>query len=76
MVVFQQKGKRIGVGEVKHQGKVSYTFKCHLCQQKPLYGRKFRKHLVVEHGLKDHHAKRIVTGAARDHKRWREGGIS
>lgn len=76
MVIYQQKGRRIGVGEVSHQGKVAYTFKCHLCRQKPLYGRKFRKHLVNEHQFKDKHAKRVIAGAARDHKRWREGGVS
>ena len=75
-VVYEHKGRRIAVGEVSHRGQVAYTFQCAWCKHKPLYGRKFRKHLVVKHKIKDRKAKQIVQTAALEHKRWRTGGIT
>jgi hypothetical protein len=71
-VLYKTRGQ-IVVTSVVIGGKTCYKFKCGWCRQKPLFGNKFRKHLVAEHNVKDGKALRMIDGAAKDYKERRTG---
>lgn len=60
--------RRPRVSTIDQNGKIAYMFACGLCDQGPLLGRKFRAHLVDEHGMRKRTALNLIAVTARRHK--------
>lgn len=67
--------RRPRVFAVNQGGKIAYQFACGLCDQGPMFGKKFRRHLVTAHKMRDRTAINLVTRAARRYKERRAHAI-